>query len=105
MASATAINKRGLGAWDWEAIGNTANDVLDIGAKAAGTIQSFKQPSVPAAYIPPPAATGMMDPMTVNATAKPGMSTGAKVAIGVAGVALVGGIVYAVTSKKRKKKS
>lgn len=106
MASAAAINKRsGLGAWDWQAISNTATDVLKIGQQAATTVQSFQQPSVPATYVPSSGPYAMMDPMDVPPPPSPGMSTGAKVALGVGGLALVGGIAYAVSKKKRRKKS
>lgn len=95
----------GLGAWDWEAIGNTASNVLDIAGKAAQTAQQIKtatsSPGTP--YIP--VSSGpypMLDPENPTPPEE-GLSTGAKVALGVGGVAVVGGLVYLATRKKRRK--
>lgn len=93
----------GLGAWDWESISNTANKILDLGQKTAETVQAFKQPSGSSTYIPTSSGPyPMLDPEQLPPP-KEGLSTGAKVAIGVGSVAAVGGLVYLATRKKRRK--
>lgn len=103
MVSGQLARSRGLGAWDWEAISNTANDILDIGSKVATTVQTIKAPAVATPYIPSSAPYPMLDPEQPEPP-KPKMSTGAKVALAVGGVALVGGITYAIVSKKKRRK-
>src|SRR5690606_8904734 len=102
MVSGQLARSRGLGAWDWEAISNTANDILDIGSKVAMTVQTIKAPAGTTPYIPSSAPYPMLD-LEQPEPPKPKMSTWAKVAIGIGGAAVVGGLVYLATRRKGRK--
>ena len=87
----------------WNKAGNTLEDILGLTQQAAQVYQTVKAPATttaPKTTTAAPATTTAYQTPTV----KKGLSTGAKIGIGVAAVAAVAGIAYLATRKKKAAK-
>lgn len=76
---------------------NTINQLLPTVSNVATTVQNIKSGSTSPGVV----NTTYQKPVAPQPT-KVGLSTGAKIGIGVAAAAVVTGIIYAVTRKKKK---
>lgn len=85
----------------WDKISNTINKVADITTSVVPVVNTIRN-TAPGGTVTPNQGISTTYGSQQPATVKTGLSTGAKVAIGLGGAALVTGIVYAVTRKKKK---
>lgn len=97
-------------------LGNIFDDIADFTKKATDTynayapvldpirdsaIKSVLKPSASSQPVQQQAKSGSSIPGNSTTSSAGGVSTGAKVAIGIAGAGLIGGVIYAVTRKKK----
>lgn len=90
----------GMGAWNWDAIGNTINDVASTASVAAGAYSNVKTAvAKPAVNTTLPITTSYSPALQPNQPAK--NNTMMIVAIA-GGAVLLGGGIYLATRKKKK---